>query len=166
MPPRVAAHLCRRVCRAHHIEHRLIRPFRPQTNGMVERFNRRLSEALRSRPQIKSNWSTNRFHNHEQRNRFIYTFVQNYNRTRLKCLGYKSPNEVLSDQAVPNTVQPSDDCFCFAAGHSRASGNPAAPEGGEIGSFSPPLNCIQHRLSFTISGLIPLGCPVFTQALV
>ena len=95
-------HLFDQVCRAHHIEHRLIRPFRPQTNGMVERFNRRLSEALRSRPQIKSNWSTNRFHNHEERNRFIYTFVQNYNRTRLKCLGYKSPKEILSDQAEPN----------------------------------------------------------------
>ena len=98
-------HLFDQVCRAHHIEHRLIRPFRPQTNGMVERFNRRLSEALRSRPQIKSNWSTNRFHNHEERNQFIYTFVENYNRTRLKCLGYKSPKEVLSNQTEPNTTE-------------------------------------------------------------
>ena len=112
-----------RVCREHHIEHRLIRPFRPQTNGMVERFNRRLSEALRSQPQLKSNWSKNRFHNHEQRNQFIHTFVNNYNRTRLTCLGYKSPSEVLSDHTgcntqrergmllVADTVNPSPRCF-------------------------------------------------------
>jgi transposase InsO family protein len=40
-----------RVCARHGIQHRLTRPFHPQTNGMVERFNRRLAEAIRtSRP--------------------------------------------------------------------------------------------------------------------
>jgi transposase InsO family protein len=33
------------------ITHRLTRPFRPQTNGMVERFNRRLGEHLDRVPQ-------------------------------------------------------------------------------------------------------------------
>jgi len=33
----------------HAIAHRLTRPFRPQTNGMVERFNRRLARAPRPR---------------------------------------------------------------------------------------------------------------------
>ena len=33
------------VCRVHGITHRLIRPSHPPTNGMGERFNRRLSDA-------------------------------------------------------------------------------------------------------------------------
>jgi transposase InsO family protein len=42
-----------RVCAQHAITHRLTRPFRPQTNGMVERFNRRLGEHLDRRPQLQ-----------------------------------------------------------------------------------------------------------------
>lgn len=34
------------VCQANAIEHHLIKPKRPQTNGMVERFNGRISEIL------------------------------------------------------------------------------------------------------------------------
>ena len=36
------------VCQEAHIEHRLIPPRHPQTNGMVERFNGRIAEILRS----------------------------------------------------------------------------------------------------------------------
>ncbi|MGP9656296.1 IS481 family transposase [Halomonas sp. AOP35-4E-18] len=36
-------------CQAHGIEHRLIKPGRPQTNGMVERFNGRISDVLATR---------------------------------------------------------------------------------------------------------------------
>lgn len=43
-------HRLDQVCRAHGITHRLIRPYHPQTNGMVERFNRRLNDALQSQP--------------------------------------------------------------------------------------------------------------------
>ncbi len=35
-----------RACDRHDIEHRLIKPRHPQTNGMVERFNGRISEVL------------------------------------------------------------------------------------------------------------------------
>ena len=35
-----------RLCQALSIEHRLTRPRTPQTNGIVERFNRRISEVL------------------------------------------------------------------------------------------------------------------------
>lgn len=35
-----------RFCHRHDIEHRLIPPYRPQTNGMVERFNGRVSDVL------------------------------------------------------------------------------------------------------------------------
>ena len=34
------------VCKEFDIEHRLIRPRHPQTNGMVERFNGRISEIV------------------------------------------------------------------------------------------------------------------------
>src|SRR5260370_40377319 len=34
------------VCANHNIDHRLTRPYRPQTNGLVERFNRRITEAI------------------------------------------------------------------------------------------------------------------------
>src|SRR5215471_15399748 len=43
---------------------RLIRPFRPQTNGMVERFNRRLAEHLDRRPQLQAH---RRFRDHADR---------------------------------------------------------------------------------------------------
>ena len=39
-------HAFDRICTSTTITHRLIRPFHPQTNGMVERFNRRLGEHL------------------------------------------------------------------------------------------------------------------------
>jgi transposase InsO family protein len=37
-----------RLCAEHAIEHRLIKPAHPQTNGMVERFNGRISEVLKT----------------------------------------------------------------------------------------------------------------------
>ena len=45
------------LCRAHGITHRLIRPYHPQTNGMVERFNRRLSDALQSQSPLRPHCS-------------------------------------------------------------------------------------------------------------
>ncbi|MCB2262302.1 MAG: DDE-type integrase/transposase/recombinase, partial [Candidatus Thiosymbion ectosymbiont of Robbea hypermnestra] len=41
-------HACDRVCAKHAIEHRLIKPRRPQTNRMVERFNGRIADVLRT----------------------------------------------------------------------------------------------------------------------
>jgi len=35
-----------KVCTKHHVEHRLTKPRHPQTNGMVERFNGRISEVV------------------------------------------------------------------------------------------------------------------------
>lgn len=40
-------HLFDQECAGHGIEHRLIRPRRPRTNGMVERFNGRIKEVVR-----------------------------------------------------------------------------------------------------------------------
>jgi len=92
-----------RLCRTHHIEHRLTRPYHPQTNGMVERFNRRLAEALRQAPTAKRNNGKNKFDTHDERNQFIHQVVYAYNRTRLKCLGYTAPIEMLNNQTEHNT---------------------------------------------------------------
>lgn len=40
-------HLFDKVCTNHGIEHRLIKPRNPQTNGMVERFNGRIADILK-----------------------------------------------------------------------------------------------------------------------
>jgi len=94
------------VCKQHGIKHKLTRPYRPQTNGMVERFNRRLAEAVRSaRP---NRIAKNRFASHEQRNEFVLGFVHSYNRTRLRCLKYKAPLEILANQTGDNTKRRGD----------------------------------------------------------
>jgi transposase-like protein len=91
-----------RLCASRHIRHRLIRPFRPQTNGMVERFNRRLAEHLDRIPHNTAGHHK-RFANQAQRDHYILTFVADYNRTRLRCLGYRAPAEALANLAGDNT---------------------------------------------------------------
>ena len=91
------AHPFDQVCQAHGVRHKLTRPYRPQTNGMAERFNRRLAEALHSHPRSTANAGKNRFDDHLQRNHFIHAFVHDYNRTRLRCLGHKAPAEILAN---------------------------------------------------------------------
>lgn len=92
-----------RVCRRNAITHVLTRPFRPQTNGLVERFNRRIAEAIADQPPSGKNRGKNRFASHEERNSFIHTFVQNYNNTRLRCLKYRAPREILDNLTGHNT---------------------------------------------------------------
>lgn len=90
-----------RLCAAHGIAHRLTRPFRPQTNGLVERFNRRINEAMAREP--KRGIAHRRFASQTDRDDFLRRFVDNYNRTRLKCLDYRSPLQALSNPTEPNT---------------------------------------------------------------
>ena len=89
-----------RLCAENGISHKLTRPFRPQTNGMVERFNRRIGEHFNRLPKGRAG-AQRRFDNHQEREDYILEFVANYNRTRLKCLGYKAPLEVLSNPPGP-----------------------------------------------------------------
>ena len=91
-----------RLCAQNAIRHRLTKPFRPQTNGMVERFNRRLADHLNSMPRQRAG-HRRAFNSHAERNRFLLTFVADYNRTRLQCLGYKAPLEILSNLTEQNT---------------------------------------------------------------
>jgi len=89
------------VCANHKIDHRLTRPYRPQTNGLVERFNRRITEAIGREPKRGSARRT--FPCHADRDAFLNRFVADYNRTRLKCLGYIAPLEALANLPGPNT---------------------------------------------------------------
>jgi len=97
------AHPFDQVCQRHGVRHKLTRPYHPQTNGMAERFNRRLAEALDSHPRSNTNAGKNRFRDRPQRNTFIKTFVHDYNRTRLRCLGHKAPAELLANLPGHNT---------------------------------------------------------------
>jgi transposase-like protein len=89
------------VCANHKIDHRLTRPYRPQTNGLVERFNRRIAEAIGRQP--KQGIARRTFPCHAERDAFLNRFVADYNRTRLKCLDYLAPLEALANLPGPNT---------------------------------------------------------------
>ena len=89
------------VCAKTKIDHRLTKPFKPQTNGMVERFNRRIAEAIGR--ENKRGSGHRLFASHDDRNAFLNQFVHDYNHTRLKCLGYVAPLEALANLAEHNT---------------------------------------------------------------
>ncbi len=75
-----------RVCESHDIDHRLIKPRHPQTNGMVERFNGRISEVL----------ATTRFDAAANLAETLIRYVRLYNhQIPQKALGHISPVEAL-----------------------------------------------------------------------
>jgi len=95
-------HAFDQLCRRHGIVHRLTRPFHPQTNGLVERFNRRIADAIRSQP-ASGNAGKNKFASHAQRDAFLSAFADSYNKTRLKCLNYNAPAEIIANLTGHNT---------------------------------------------------------------
>ena len=101
------------ICNELSIEHRLIKPRKPQTNGMVERFNRRINEAIAKKNKISANQGKNSFESHKKRNEFILQFVYNYNRTRLKCLDYQTPLNLICNHTEDNTFTFSVNCNSF-----------------------------------------------------
>ena len=121
------AHPFDKVCQSHGVKHKLTRPYRPQTNGMVERFNRRLGEALDRHPSPGSNAGRNRFTDHAQRNAFILAFIKDYNRTRLRCLDHNAPEELLAKLPGHNTqAGTSGRETCFRLKQTRSRG-PSPP---------------------------------------
>jgi len=79
-------HLFDQSCSAHGIEHRLIKPKYPQTNGMVERFNGRISDILK----------TTRFSSSADLKATMEHYLKVYNHhLPQKALGHKTPTEAL-----------------------------------------------------------------------
>jgi len=79
-------HLFDQVCQENGIEHRLIRPGRPQTNGMVERFNGRISDIL----------SATHFDSAAQLEQTLKRYMKIYNHhIPQKSLGHVTPVQAL-----------------------------------------------------------------------
>ena len=80
------AHAFDRACAAAGIDHRLIRPRRPQTNGMVERFNGRIGDLLR----------TNRFRSRDDLATALRRYAMLYNHhIPQKALHHRTPVDTL-----------------------------------------------------------------------
>ena len=76
------------VCEQHGIEHRLIKPYTPRTNGMIERFNGRIAEILK----------TTRFPSSAELEKILLTYADTYVRfIPQKALGHKTPLEALHE---------------------------------------------------------------------
>ena len=81
-------HLFDRECSAHQIEHRLIKPAHPQTNGMVKRFNGRISDILK----------TTRFDSSQQLEATLLNYMKVYNHSiPQKNIGHRTPIVVLKE---------------------------------------------------------------------
>ena len=63
-------HLFDLICQKHNIEHRLTKPYTPQTNGMVERFNKKVQENVLDMVKFESI---------NELKQMIYTYVYKYN---------------------------------------------------------------------------------------
>ena len=75
-------------CKENNIEHRLIRPRHPQTNGMVERFNGRISKIMK----------TTRFRSASELRDTLKTYLYTYNHMLpQRALDGRVPVEVLID---------------------------------------------------------------------
>ena len=81
-------HVFDQTCRQAQIDHRLIKPRRPQTNGMVERFNGRIAEVL----------ATTRFDSSASLEATLKRYAYLYNHhIPQKALGHQAPISALKD---------------------------------------------------------------------
>ncbi len=80
-------HLFDQECAEHSIEHRLIKPRKPQTNGMAERFNGRIKEIIQQ----------TRFESAQQLEETLIRYLDIYNSNiPQRNLGHVTPMEALS----------------------------------------------------------------------
>lgn len=77
-------------------------PLQTADQRHVERFNRRITEHLDKIPYNQAA-PHRRFKDQEELSAYLMAFVSNYNRTRLRCLGYKAPLEALNNLTGHNT---------------------------------------------------------------
>jgi len=81
-------HLFDPLCNTHSIEHRLTKPRTPQTNGMIERFNGRLADVLK----------TTRFRCAEELSETLVRYMKIYNQfIPQKALGHIAPIQALKN---------------------------------------------------------------------
>ena len=79
-------HAFDRECTRMNIEHRLIKPRHPQTNGMVERFNGRISDIL----------ATTRFRSREDLQTTLQRYAKLYNdHLPQRALGHRTPRQAM-----------------------------------------------------------------------
>ena len=84
-------HLFDQGCAKENIKHRLIKPRKPQTNGMGERFNGRISEVLK----------TTLFDSSQDLKALLERYLQIYNhQIPQKALDYRSPVQALHQWAI------------------------------------------------------------------
>jgi len=88
--------LLTRFCKANGIEHRLTKPYHPQTNGMVERVNRKIKEATIFQFQ---------YQNDEELNLHLGAFLEAYNTQKrhsglVKEIGVRTPIDAIKKFAA------------------------------------------------------------------
>ena len=89
-------HIIDKICKENNIEHRLTKPYTPKTNGMIERFNRRIQENVLDKF---------RFESVEELKKNVIRYVHEYNFfIKQKKLDYKSPISFL-EKELPDEFQ-------------------------------------------------------------
>ena len=69
----------------------------------LERFNRRIVDAIPARPATTADRGKNKFATHAERDAFLLAVVTRYNHTRLKCLHYQTPAALVSNPPEHDT---------------------------------------------------------------
>lgn len=92
------ADACENACQRLGVVHRKTRPYTPQTNGMVERFNGRVGSEVRGIT----------IHSHADLAQLLAGFNQAYNARRQRVLNGRSPNPVIAERlkAAPELTTP------------------------------------------------------------
>jgi len=86
-------HIFDKICNKNNIEHRLIKPGNPATNGMVERFNGRIASIVK----------TTYFASYNELEKTLLTYKEIYlNVIPQKALGHKTPMQKLQEYYISN----------------------------------------------------------------